>query len=193
MGRVRGPNPEKKLRNLKDYSIPSKRATFYGGVTPLPTSSEPPNIDQKWSFFSEIDLDLQKSDVEFSQEKFAQKLQYFLFSKCPRNLKSDHGARRYECRRVHAHGGGVPTSLHQSNTELREAAQMLPAYVEDFWIMHFWYFCYTENVCTTSRKSRVVSGTSLFAKNSKKTFRHTGQPPHKCCWWLCAKIYNPKK
>ena len=45
MGRVRGPNPEKKLRNLKDYSIPSKRATFYGGVTPLPTSSEPPNTD----------------------------------------------------------------------------------------------------------------------------------------------------
>ena len=45
MGMVRGPNPEKKLRNLKDYSIPSKRVTFYGGVTPLSTSSEPPNTD----------------------------------------------------------------------------------------------------------------------------------------------------
>ena len=46
MGRARGPNPEKKLRNLKVYSMPSKRATFYGDQAPLPSSSEPPNTDQ---------------------------------------------------------------------------------------------------------------------------------------------------
>ena len=54
MGRVRGPNPEKKLRNLKDYSIPSKRATFFDDPTPLDPPSEPPNIDKnrsKMKFF----------------------------------------------------------------------------------------------------------------------------------------------
>ena len=49
MGRVRGPYPQKKLRNLKDYSIPSKRATFFEGPTPLGPPSERPNIDENLS------------------------------------------------------------------------------------------------------------------------------------------------
>ena len=49
MGRVRGPYPQKKLRNLKDYSIASERATFFEGPTPLGPPSECPNIDENLS------------------------------------------------------------------------------------------------------------------------------------------------
>ena len=72
-----------------------------------------------FSFFSEIDLDLQKSDVEKPFKKYLEELQYFLFSKCPRKLKSDYGARRTECPNAITLMGGVPSqNLHGSMENL---------------------------------------------------------------------------
>ena len=52
MGRIRGPNPEKKLRELKIGIIPSGSATFFvGSVRPRPSRMSPIRHDQKLKKF----------------------------------------------------------------------------------------------------------------------------------------------
>ena len=114
MGRVCGPNPEKKLRNVKVYSIPSKRATFYGGQAPLPASSEPSNTDQKSCFFA-LAAFLRRDNVVRKPPKKSGALDlYFFFPKLKNLLKSVDGARRTELRSTIGEKGGPPKTLPEA-------------------------------------------------------------------------------